>query len=175
MDDLLNKLLGNWYKENIYYKYRIHKMPLWKSNLARLFFLPMGLWHGFISSIHNRFEQAHVEMPITTRCNFLCRDCSNLIPYFKNPADFDLKMLIRDIDDFLSHVDRVHRFIIMGGETFLYRDLHALIKLHDKTTQNRFDTSFYKRLDHSRTGHYAIDETPQSTGINQQFPCGSVA
>ena len=127
MDNLFNKLLGSWYKENIYYKYRIHKMPLWMSNLARLFFLPMGLWHGFISAIQNRFEQPHVEMPISTRCNFHCRDCSNLIPYYKNPADFELNMLISDIDDFLSHVDRVHRFIIMGGETFLYRELHKLL------------------------------------------------
>ena len=74
-------------------------------------------------------------MPITTRCNFHCRDCSNLIPYFKNPADFDLNMLIRDIDDFLSHVDRVHRFIIMGGETFLYRDLHKLLSYMISTTK----------------------------------------
>jgi hypothetical protein len=36
-------------------------------------------------------------------------------------------MLIGDIDDFLTHVDRVHRFIIMGGETFLYRELHKLL------------------------------------------------
>jgi hypothetical protein len=123
----INKILGSWYKENIYYKYRIHKMSVWKSNLARLLFLPMGLWHGLINLILNRFEQAHVEMPITTRCNLQCRDCSNLIPFFNHPADFDLDMLIRDIDDFLSHVDRVHRFIIMGGETFLYRDLDKLI------------------------------------------------
>jgi len=126
-DDFINKTLGSWYKENIYYKYRIHRMPVWKSNLARLLFLPMGLWHGFTNSLLNRFEQAHVEMPITTRCNFRCRDCSNLIPFFKNPADFDLNMLMRDIDDFLSHVDRVHRFIIMGGETFLFRNLDKLI------------------------------------------------
>ncbi len=127
LNDFLDKSLGSWYKENIYYKYRIHKMSVWKSNLARLFFLPMGLWHGFTNSLLKRFEQAHVEMPITTRCNFRCKDCSNLIPFFKEPADFDLKMLIRDIDDFLSHVDRVYRFIIMGGETFLFRDLYKLI------------------------------------------------
>jgi MoaA/NifB/PqqE/SkfB family radical SAM enzyme len=127
LDDFLEKALGNWYKENIYYKYRIHRMPVWKSNLARYVFLPLGLWHGFTKSLLNRFEQAHVEMPITTRCNFRCRDCSNLIPFYKNPADFDLNILIRDIDDFLSHVDRIYRFIIMGGETFLYRDLDKLI------------------------------------------------
>lgn len=127
LDDFINKVLGSWYNENIFYKYRIYKMPLWKVNLARVPFLPMGLWKNTVSFLLNRFEQAHVEMSITTRCNFRCRDCSNLIPYFKNPADFDLNMLIRDIDDFLSHVDRVYRFIVMGGETFLYGDLDKLL------------------------------------------------
>lgn len=125
--DLLKKLSGNWYNENIYYKYRIHKMPLWKSNLARVFFLPMALWHRLICLLLSRFEQPHVEMPVTTRCNFRCRDCSNLITFFKHPVDFDLNMLIRDVDDFLGHVDRVHRFIVMGGETFLYRNLDKLL------------------------------------------------
>lgn len=125
--DFFHKIMGNWYNENIYYKYRVHKMPLWKSDLARLFFLPVSLWHGLINRALNRFEQPHVEMHITSRCDFSCRDCANLIPFYKNPADLDLNMLIRDIDDFLSHVDCVHRFIIMGGETFLYRDLHPLL------------------------------------------------
>ncbi len=125
--DHLKKLSGNWYNENIYYKYRIHKMSLRMQYFARLILLPASMLLRFINSSLNRFEQPHVEMPITTRCNFHCRDCSNLITFFKHPVDFDLEMLVRDIDDFLSHVDRVHRFIVMGGETFLYRDLHKLL------------------------------------------------
>ena len=125
--DFLKKLSGNWFNENIFYKYRIHTMSLRMQNFTRVIFLPASLLLRFINSSLDRFEQPHVEMPITTRCNFYCRDCSNLITFFKHPVDFDLDILIRDVDDFLSHVDRVHRFIVMGGETFLYRDLHKLL------------------------------------------------
>ncbi|MCX5849632.1 MAG: radical SAM protein [Deltaproteobacteria bacterium] len=127
LDDLLNKLLGSWYSENIYFKYRIHNMSSRKRDLARLFFLPIALWIKLINSIQHRLELPHVEMPITTRCNLHCRDCGNLIPFYKHPVDFDVEQLIQDIDDFLYNVDRVHRFFIMGGETFLYRELHKLV------------------------------------------------
>ena len=66
-------------------------------------------------------------MPITTRCNMHCRDCANLIPFYPHPVDFDIDRLTKDVDDFLDNVDRVHRFIIMGGETFLYRELYGLV------------------------------------------------
>jgi MoaA/NifB/PqqE/SkfB family radical SAM enzyme len=124
---LLKTLPGSWYNENIYFKYHIHKMPFWTQGLARLFFLPPALGVRLNNSIRHRLEIPHVELPITTRCNLHCKDCGNLIPFYRHPADFDVNRLIRDVDDFLDNVDRVHRFIVMGGETFLYRDLHRLV------------------------------------------------
>jgi hypothetical protein len=125
---LLKTLSGPWYYENIYYKYRFHKMSFWQRGLARLFFMPMALGLRLINeSIRHRLEIPHLEMPITTRCNLHCRDCANLIPFFPHPVDFDINRLTKDADDFLVNVDRVHRFIIMGGETFLYRELYRLV------------------------------------------------
>lgn len=125
--NLLCKLSGNWYKENIYLKYRIHKMLPWQRGLARLFFMPLDLGLRLNKTIRHRLEIPRVEMPITTRCNLHCRDCGNLIPFYAHPADFDINLLKKDVDDFLDNVDRVHRFIIMGGETFLYRELYRLL------------------------------------------------
>jgi len=127
MTALLKTLPGSWYNENIYFKYRIHKMPFWKRDLARLIFMPIALGLRLNKSIRNRLEIPNVEMPITTRCNLHCRDCGNLIPFFPKPVDFDINRLTKDVGDFLGNVDRVHRFIIMGGETFLYRELHKLV------------------------------------------------
>jgi len=127
IDVLLQTLLGRWYNENIYYKYRIHKMSPWRQDAARLFFLPPATAIKLISMIRRRLEIPHIELPITTRCNLRCKDCGNLIPFYPHPADFDVEHLIGDVDDFLNHVHRVHRFIVMGGETFLYRELHRLL------------------------------------------------
>lgn len=102
-------------------------MSFWQRGLARLFFMPMALGQRLNEFMRHRLEITRVEMPITTRCNLRCRDCANLISFYPHPVDFDINLLTKDVDDFLSNVDRVHRFIIMGGETFLYRELYRLV------------------------------------------------
>jgi len=124
---LINTLWSPWYNENICYKYRIHKLSIWQRCLFRLFFMPIDLGRRLNQSIRHRLEIRRVEMTITTRCNLHCRDCGNLIPSYPHPVDFDIGLLIQDVDEFLGNVDRVHRFIIMGGETFLYRELYRLV------------------------------------------------
>lgn len=126
--ELLYALSGRWYNENIYFKYCIHTLSPQRQDLARLLFLPPALGMKFKAAIRHHLEIAHIELPVTTRCNLRCKDCGNLIPFYPHPADFDVEQLIRDVDDLLYHVDRVHRFIVMGGETFLYRELYRLLR-----------------------------------------------
>jgi hypothetical protein len=127
LEKLLNKLVGSWYREHLYYRYRIFAMPLWRQKCARLLFLPAAAAVKIYDVALRNLEIPRVEMPITTRCTFLCRDCGNLIPFYRKRNDYDLEELIRDVKDFLANVGRVNRFIVMGGETFLYRDLKKLI------------------------------------------------
>jgi len=123
----LNKLVGSGYHNNIYYKYRIFAMPLWKRDWAMLFFVPAALLLRIGQVFKVGAVIPHLEIPITTRCNFLCRDCANLISFYRQRQDEDVDLLIQDVKDFLCNVAGVHRFIVMGGETFLYRQLHALV------------------------------------------------
>lgn len=126
-EKLINRIAGSWYHENIYYRYRIFAMPPWKQKCACLFFLPTAAAVKIYDAALRHLEIPRVEMPITTRCTFLCRDCGNLIPFYRKRNDYDLEELIRDVEDFLANVTRVNHFIVMGGETFLYRDLKKLI------------------------------------------------
>ncbi len=32
----------------------------------------------------------YLEIPITTKCTLKCEKCANLIPYYKNPKDYDI-------------------------------------------------------------------------------------
>lgn len=125
--DYLQTLSGRWFNENIYFKYRFHKMSPRRQDALRFIFLPASLVMKFKAALPGSLEIAHIELPVTTRCNLRCRDCGNLIPFYPQPADFAIEQLIQDVDDLLWHVDRVHRFIIMGGETFLYRELRRLV------------------------------------------------
>lgn len=128
VEKLFTKIEGDWYRQNIYYKYRIFAMPLWQQKLVRLMLLPASVAVRLHDAAWGKLEIPRVEMPITTRCNFLCRDCANLISSYRRREDEEVETLIQDVRDFLRNVGRVDRFIVMGGETFLYPKLLELIR-----------------------------------------------
>ncbi|MFA5095789.1 MAG: glycosyltransferase [Candidatus Omnitrophota bacterium] len=69
-----------------------------------------------------------VDVIITERCSLKCRDCSNLMQYYKKPADCDTQGLLRSIDDFCAAVDEINEFRVIGGEPFMNKDLHLILK-----------------------------------------------
>ena len=69
-----------------------------------------------------------VDIIITERCSLKCRDCSNLMQYYKKPIDCDIKELLQSIDTFCSLVDEVHEFRVIGGEPFMNKESHLTIK-----------------------------------------------
>jgi hypothetical protein len=118
---------GGWYEENLYFRWRIHCKPLWAKILCGLAFLPVAVARRWTALARGRLELTRVELPVTTRCSLRCRDCANLIPFYPSPADVDPEVLIRDADDFLRIVDRVHSFSIMGGEVFMHENLGEVL------------------------------------------------
>lgn len=69
-----------------------------------------------------------VDLMVTERCSLRCRDCSNLMRYYQNPQNLDLKQLYKNMDRFLEIVDEVNEFRILGGEPFMYKDVHLVIE-----------------------------------------------
>lgn len=74
-----------------------------------------------------------VDIIITERCSLKCRDCSNLMQYYKKPQDCDIDEIMRSIDAFCAFVDEVNEFRIIGGEPFMNKEIHLIInKLVDE-------------------------------------------
>ncbi len=119
-------LWGPWYNDNIYYRYNLAERPQPRRMAFRLILMPAAIAIKAYRFVTHQFELVRVEMPITSRCTLRCKDCANLIPFYANPADTDTDRIIKDIDDFLSNVDRVYRFAVMGGEAFLHPGLHII-------------------------------------------------
>lgn len=69
-----------------------------------------------------------VEIALTTRCSLRCKDCSNLMQYFENPKDCSFEINMASVTNFLSEVDYVDRFILLGGEPFLYKELPDILE-----------------------------------------------
>jgi len=69
-----------------------------------------------------------VDIIITERCSLRCKDCSNLMRYYKNPQDCNIGGLIKSIGKFCSIADEVNEFRVIGGEPFMNKDAHLIIK-----------------------------------------------
>lgn len=69
-----------------------------------------------------------IEFDITEVCNLKCRDCVNLIPYFKAPKHYDADEIIASMKRLAASVRGIGRLMLIGGETFLYPDLQKIIE-----------------------------------------------
>lgn len=63
-----------------------------------------------------------VDIVITERCSLKCRDCSNLMQYYRKPVDYSTGELLKWLDVFCGAVDEINEFRVIGGEPFMNRD-----------------------------------------------------
>ena len=61
----------------------------------------------------------HVDMAITTKCTFQCRNCNMFIPYYKEQKDFTFEELKNNVDLLFSRIDYIVYFGLVGGEPLL--------------------------------------------------------
>lgn len=74
-----------------------------------------------------------LDIIITERCSLKCRDCSNLMQYYKKPIDCDIDEIMQSIGAFCALIDEVNEFRVIGGEPFMNKDFHLIInRLNDE-------------------------------------------
>lgn len=69
-----------------------------------------------------------VDIIVTERCSLRCRDCSNLMRYYKSPKDTEFNILVKEINKLCELVDEINEFRVLGGEPFMNKDFHLIIK-----------------------------------------------
>ena len=69
-----------------------------------------------------------IDLIITERCSLRCKDCSNLMQYYKKPKNCDTGMLLKSIDALFSVADEVMDLRIIGGEAFMNREWPIIVK-----------------------------------------------
>lgn len=74
------------------------------------------------------FVIPRVIFSVSNKCSLRCKDCINLVPYFKDKRDIPVNKMIDYIDKFFSIVDRCICVEVIGGEPFLYKDLGIILK-----------------------------------------------
>lgn len=110
----------------------------------------------------------HVELMVTERCTLRCKDCSALVPFFRNPDDVDLKEFGPSFDRFIESVNFISELSVLGGEPFLNQKLPEFIQKYfdsDKIGMVAFYTNgtiipnknYLKMLIHSKVWVHISD------------------
>jgi tetratricopeptide (TPR) repeat protein/organic radical activating enzyme len=68
-----------------------------------------------------------LEFVVTTRCNLKCRDCANLMQYYKTPAHINTGTILRSIDRVFQFIDFIVDVNLLGGEPLLNSDLSKIL------------------------------------------------
>lgn len=76
----------------------------------------------------NKVILPRTPLMITTRCTLRCKECNNLMPYYKHPKDYDADEIIGWIKNVCEAVDEWICLELIGGEPFLYRNLDKVLK-----------------------------------------------
>jgi sulfatase maturation enzyme AslB (radical SAM superfamily) len=68
-----------------------------------------------------------LDVQITEKCSLKCKDCSNLMQYYKKPIDTDFNILVNAMDKIMSSVDFIDELRVLGGDPFMYKELGKII------------------------------------------------
>jgi organic radical activating enzyme len=79
----------------------------------------------------NPFFLRSLDLIITERCSLKCKDCSNLMQYYKNPKDCSINQLLYDMNELLDKF-KVGEFRVIGGEPFLNKYWESIVAMLEK-------------------------------------------
>lgn len=87
---------------------------------------------------HNKLIIEELPYVITERCTLRCKNCSQSVPYNKNPHVRSLEEVKNDLELFFKYVDFVERFVVSGGEAFTHPQFNEIIKHIMQTYSGRW-------------------------------------
>lgn len=86
----------------------------------------------FLDYYYGKFHRSvmyPVQSMLTTRCTLNCKNCSLFMPYYedKDQYTYDITEMKKDYDLLFSFTDYIPLICLVGGETFLYKELGTII------------------------------------------------
>jgi len=89
------------------------------------YYISMCMKEKYISS--GTLNIKSIDIQITERCSMKCKNCSNLMQYYNKPVNSDMDELFLSIDRFMSCVDNIYEFRVLGGDPFMNKDLYKVV------------------------------------------------
>jgi len=128
---LKNKGFKNFYKSSDLLS-SIDNEKIYKGSLSSIklnryieFYDKMSMKEDYIRDAKLNFKS--IDIQITEKCSLKCKDCSNLMQYYEKPQDSALDILFKSIDRFMSCIDALDEFRVLGGDPFMNKELYKII------------------------------------------------
>ena len=68
-----------------------------------------------------------LDVQVTERCSLKCKNCCNLMQYYERPVNIEFEQLFLSLDRFVSAVDEIDEFRIIGGDPFMNKELYKAV------------------------------------------------
>ena len=89
------------------------------------FYNEMGRKENYIRD--GKLNIKTIDIQVTEKCSLKCKDCSNLMQYYKRPQDSNIDILFRSVEKFMACVDSLNEFRVLGGDPFMNKELHKIV------------------------------------------------
>ncbi len=107
------ELLSDFNVEKFNYQvsksYMASKLAVWKKT------------HNYYFN-DDKIYMRSLDIMITTKCSLKCRNCSNLMQYYVDPANTDYEKIISSLKTINENVDSISEYRIIGGEPLMNKN-----------------------------------------------------
>ena len=91
-------------------------------------FTSLDLYMYSILSYQNKLLNIKtLDLVLTERCTLKCKDCANLMQYYKKPKNTDGHSLLLSFNNFINVVDNLLEARILGGEPLMYKNISIIM------------------------------------------------
>ena len=102
----------------------------WDGNEVKLmriieYYKKMGMKEDYIRN--GVLDLKTIDIQVTEKCSLKCKDCNNLMQYYKKPQDSEIGVLLKSIDKFMQCIDSLDEFRVLGGDPFMMKELYKVI------------------------------------------------
>ena len=87
-------------------------------------------FHSCVNEICTNRDELYLSKIVIvmgTRCSLRCKDCNNLMPYFKNPGELDTQKILKSITKICQISKSILHCELIGGEPFLQSNLGEIL------------------------------------------------
>ena len=79
------------------------------------------------SKFNNKTFIKHIDITITERCSMKCRDCANLMQFYKKPQNANFEEMLVAMKNLSESVDEIYEYRVLGGDPFMNKEMYKSV------------------------------------------------